>query len=56
MLHAGPDKRRQMGAAAHRLAQRSFWSWDERLDAEVDAVEALVADTPARLSPIPAHG
>jgi len=55
-LHADGEKRRHMGAAAHRLAKRAFWSWDERLDAEVDAVEALVADVHARSSPIPAHG
>jgi hypothetical protein len=44
------------GAAAHRLAQRAFWSWDERLDAEVDAVEALVAGADALRGPVPTHG
>ncbi len=55
-LHTDAGKRRHMGAAAQRLAKRAFWSWDERLDAEVDAVEALVTDVHARHSPIPAHG
>jgi glycosyltransferase involved in cell wall biosynthesis len=55
-LHADAKKRRQMGTAAHRLAQRAFWSWDERLDAEVNAVEALVASSDALQGPIPTHG
>jgi len=42
-LATDPDRRKRLGAAAHRLAERSFWSWDQRLDAEVEAVEALVA-------------
>jgi len=42
-LARDPDRRRRLGAAAHRLAERSFWSWDQRLDAEVAAVEALVS-------------
>jgi glycosyltransferase involved in cell wall biosynthesis len=55
-LRSDPYKRRRMSAAAQRLAQRSFWSWDERLDAEVDAVEALVADAHAPYGPIATHG
>jgi glycosyltransferase involved in cell wall biosynthesis len=51
-----PEKRRRMGVSAHRLAERSFWSWDQRLDAEVEAVESLIADTVAREGPLPAHG
>ncbi len=42
-LARDPDRRKRLGAAAHRLAERSFWSWDQRLDAEVAAVEALVS-------------
>jgi glycosyltransferase involved in cell wall biosynthesis len=42
-LAGDPQRRQKLGAAAHRLAQRSFWTWDQRLDAEVEAVEALVA-------------
>jgi glycosyltransferase involved in cell wall biosynthesis len=38
------DLRRRLGATARRVAERSFWSWDQRMDAEVDAVEELVAD------------
>jgi glycosyltransferase involved in cell wall biosynthesis len=47
-LAADPDRRKRLGGAAHRLAERSFWSWDQRLDAEVEAVEGLVT---GRLSP-----
>ncbi len=41
-LAADPERRKRLGAAAQRVAKRSFWSWDQRLDAEVEAVEALV--------------
>jgi glycosyltransferase involved in cell wall biosynthesis len=40
--------RRRLGLSAQRLAERSFWSWEQRLDAEVDAVEALVEDAAPR--------
>ena len=40
-LSRDPDKRHRLGATARRVAERSFWSWDQRLDAEVDAVEEL---------------
>jgi len=43
-LASDPQRRHKLGAAAHRLAERSFWTWDQRLDAEVEAVEALVTD------------
>ena len=42
-LAGDPTRRRRLGAAAQRMAQRAFWSWEERLDAEVDEVEALLA-------------
>jgi glycosyltransferase involved in cell wall biosynthesis len=45
-LAADPDRRRRLGAAARRVAESSFWSWEQRLDAEVAAVEALVATGP----------
>jgi glycosyltransferase involved in cell wall biosynthesis len=48
-LSRDPDRRRRLGATARRVAERSFWSWDQRLDAEVDAVEELF------VSPV-AHG
>jgi glycosyltransferase involved in cell wall biosynthesis len=41
-LAADPDRRKRLGAAAQRVAERSFWTWDQRLDAEVEAVQALV--------------
>jgi glycosyltransferase involved in cell wall biosynthesis len=44
LLSSDPQRRHKLGAAAHHLAERSFWTWDQRLDAEVEAVEALVAD------------
>ena len=43
-LAGDPQRRQKLGTAAHRLAERSFWTWDQRLDAEVEAVEALVTD------------
>jgi glycosyltransferase involved in cell wall biosynthesis len=41
-LAADPERRNRLGAAARNLAQRAFWSWDQRLDAEVETVQALV--------------
>jgi glycosyltransferase involved in cell wall biosynthesis len=38
------DTRRRLGATARRVAERSFWSWDQRMDAEVDAVEELMTN------------
>lgn len=32
-----------LGAAARREAEAKFWTWDERMAAELEAVEALVA-------------
>lgn len=43
-LSRDADKRRRLGLSARRLAERSFWSWEQRMDAEVDAVEELVGD------------
>ena len=40
-----PDRRRRLGAAARYTAERSFWSWEQRMDAEVDAVEELTIDS-----------
>ena len=40
-LAADPERRKRLGAAAQHVAERSFWSWDQRLDAEVEAVSAL---------------
>jgi glycosyltransferase involved in cell wall biosynthesis len=42
-LATDPERRKRLGAAARHLAERSFWSWDQRLDAEVEAVAALVS-------------
>jgi glycosyltransferase involved in cell wall biosynthesis len=41
-LASEPQRRQKLGSAAHHLAERAFWTWDQRLDAEVEAVEALV--------------
>jgi glycosyltransferase involved in cell wall biosynthesis len=41
-LASDPVRRHKLGSAAHHLAERAFWTWDQRLDAEVEAVEALV--------------
>ena len=42
-LAADPERRRRLGAAAADYARRHFWSWRDRLDAEVDAIEAIVS-------------
>jgi glycosyltransferase involved in cell wall biosynthesis len=42
MLAGDPAKRERLGTGALAFAQRHFWSWQERIDAEVDALEALV--------------
>jgi glycosyltransferase involved in cell wall biosynthesis len=36
--------RRRVADGARRLATASFWSWEERLNAELEAVERLVAE------------
>ena len=41
-LHADPQRRQKMAQSAQRFGEANFWSWQERIDAEVDAVEALV--------------
>ena len=43
-LASDPKRRHKLGAAAHHLAERSFWTWEQRMDAEVEAVKALVTD------------
>ena len=42
-LAADPERRRRLGAAAADYARSHFWSWRDRLDAEVDAIEAIVS-------------
>ena len=49
-LAADPARRERLAAAARAFAERHFWSWRERIDAEVDAVEALVSAWPAPVS------
>jgi glycosyltransferase involved in cell wall biosynthesis len=41
-LARDPDKRRRLGASARRVAERSFWSWEQRMDAEIEAVQELI--------------
>jgi glycosyltransferase involved in cell wall biosynthesis len=46
--------RRQVGQGAHRFATANFWTWEERLNAELEAVERLVVkDTAAGGEPSP---
>jgi glycosyltransferase involved in cell wall biosynthesis len=48
-LAADPARRKRLAGAARAFAEREFWSWDQRLDAEIDAVEALLPeDSPVR--------
>jgi glycosyltransferase involved in cell wall biosynthesis len=49
-LSTDPARRERLGRGARALAVQSFWSWEQRIDAEVDAVEDLIG---AR-SPTPA--
>jgi glycosyltransferase involved in cell wall biosynthesis len=49
-LAAQPERRRRLAEAAGRFAAEHFWSWEQRMDAEVDEVEALVSGR-AELSP-----
>jgi glycosyltransferase involved in cell wall biosynthesis len=48
-LHADPTQRQRLAEGALALAKREFWSWDQRMDAEVQAVEALVT---SRVTPV----
>lgn len=41
-LLADEELRNQLGANARKFAEENFWSWDERMEAEVRAVEALL--------------
>jgi glycosyltransferase involved in cell wall biosynthesis len=42
-----PERRQRLAAGARAFAEANFWSWQQRLDAEVDAVEALVGSSEA---------
>lgn len=36
------ESRKRLGANARKFAEENFWSWEERIEAEVQAVEALL--------------
>jgi len=40
-------RRHRLGEAARHYAEANFWSWDQRIDAEVDELEKLVAPAEA---------
>jgi glycosyltransferase involved in cell wall biosynthesis len=42
-LRADPSRRQRLAEGALALAKATFWSWEQRIDAEVAAVEGLVA-------------
>jgi glycosyltransferase involved in cell wall biosynthesis len=42
-LAAEPDRRARLGEVARQFAEQNFWSWQQRIDAEVDELERLVA-------------
>ncbi|MGE0685238.1 MAG: glycosyltransferase, partial [Dehalococcoidia bacterium] len=44
-LAVDPPRRTRLGEAARQSAEANFWSWQQRIDAEVDALEQLVAQT-----------
>ncbi len=37
-----PEAARSLGASAASWARENLWTWDERLDAEIDALETLM--------------
>ncbi|MEM4675392.1 MAG: glycosyltransferase family 4 protein [Nitrososphaerota archaeon] len=41
-LLADEDLRKKLGANARRFAEENFWSWDERINAEIAEVERLI--------------
>jgi glycosyltransferase involved in cell wall biosynthesis len=51
-LAKDPERRQRLAQGALELAQREFWSWEQRIAAEVDVVEALVR----RRHPVGADG
>jgi glycosyltransferase involved in cell wall biosynthesis len=48
LLANDPARRRRLGSAAAAYARDHFWSWDDRLAAEIEAVERLVAEHAGR--------
>ena len=42
-LIANEGLRKRLGANARKFAEENFWSWEERIDAEIQAVEALLS-------------
>ncbi len=41
-LLADEERRRYLGANARKFAEENFWTWEERMEAEVAEVEKLV--------------
>jgi len=41
-LAADPDQRRRLGASAAAYASEHFWTWDQRMAAELEAVGGLL--------------
>jgi glycosyltransferase involved in cell wall biosynthesis len=41
-LAQDPQRRARLGKAALQFAEASFWSWQQRIDAEIDELEKLV--------------
>ena len=48
-LARDPDRRRALAAGAQAFAQRNFWSWQERIDAEVNALVTLAGRSQATI-------
>jgi glycosyltransferase involved in cell wall biosynthesis len=44
-LAADRERRARLGESARQFAEANFWSWQQRIDAEVDELEGLVART-----------
>lgn len=41
-LLADKELRQRLGANARKFAEENFWTWERRMDAEIQAVEALL--------------
>jgi len=41
-LFVNDELRNRLGANARKFAEENFWSWEERIEAEIQAVEELL--------------
>ena len=41
-LLANEEERNRLGTNARKFAEENFWSWDERIEAEISEVNRLI--------------